>query len=702
MQVVRVNGLSFPLAILAMAVLVASVGCVVASAGSPPMTDAPSWLDEPTGSRAMEWVRKQNEHTLARLQRGTRYAQNYETVLSILTDERRVSPTVSGHLRDGWLYNLWTDKSHPRGVWRRARLESVLNGKPQWNVLLDLDEISRVEGKSWAFQNQPVFYGRRCLIMLSLAGSVSFSLREVDLERGGFLVGGFALPEKWMQFALWKDEDTLLVWDWDPGSVRSIREWSRGTPLSAAREVFRGSVPSDTIGATSYNDETGYRQLITVGTADTKLRSRLWKLDPDEKRVPITLPTSSAMLGVYAGEFIFQLNEDWDAGGRKWKTGTLLSVPLGEITRSPAPSTVRVLMESGSHEVVGTIAVTGGGVLVTSYENVRGRLWHFAFKDGRWTRVRVELPEYGSFGGVLSDSTGKTALVTYESFLQPTTLYAIDVATDKVLKVEQTPSQFDDARGVTEQYEAVSKDGTMVPYFIVRPKDFVPNGTASTILEGYGFLGAINIPRYNPVLGRLWLDRGGVYVQANIRGGGEFGPAWHVVRSDRQRTYEDIIAVADDLIRRKITSPRRLAVSGHSNGGLLAAVALNMRPELFHAAVISHGVLDQINPGFTQYRGNADYGWLDVPEDLAFLERTSPYQNLRPGRFFPVPFIITATNDTDVSPVASRRYAARLGQLNKPFLYFEAAEGDHGPGVTPQQIAHAEALTYTYLMEQVM
>lgn len=698
-----------------------SLVCLNTGAPSAADTISSQWLEETRGARALEWVQEQNKRTLRQLKQDSRYEDNYRDALAIGYDEHRVPGIYPsyGLLRDGWIYVLWQDEAHPRGVWQRMAVDSYLAGASVWQVLLDVDALAREEGRDWAFAAPLVRFlpnSTRCLIVL-LEGFSQYrkNIREFDVASASFVKDGFRIPADVSAAGVpaafeWQDLNTLLVsTTWDGGSSASptiMKTWRRGQPLAAATEVLRG--PGGTWPVPiSFENESGERTLLAY-VSDQDRRRTYWKIDSNGKVRQISLPPNPSAYTISGDEWIAVLDKDWIVAGRKWIAGSVIGVSLRQNERE-VPK-VRLVFEPGPREMVRTVVSTKDALLVIVYSNVKGRLLRFQARDGRWEHEVLPLPDNGTLQIAMSEPTSDVAFVSYDSFLQPPTLYAVRTKESRVSLARQQPSQFEASKFVTEQLHAVSRDGTRVPYFIVRPKDLTLEGRAPTLMHGYGAFGAAQYPQYSGVLGKLWLERGGVYVLANIRGGGEFGPAWYseVVRTNRQRVYDDFIAVAEDLIRRKITSPRHLGIHGMSAGGLLVGVMLVQRPELFRAAVLEVPLLDffrgdLLHGGLGRDSPYArDFGFADVPEDRAFMERTSPYQNLRPRDDFPVPLLLTSTADDNVLPGGVRRYAAKMQSLNMPFFYYESSEGGHGGASTPEQRALADAILYTYLANRLM
>lgn len=668
------------------------------------------WLEEIESERALQWVRARNERSLAQLTRDPRYERFHGDALAILEDESRIP---LGSLRDGWVYNFWQDEKNVRGVWRRSRLEDYLRSEPQWQTLLDVDALAASENRNWVFKGASCLppAGRRCMIQLSDGGKDASVFREFDVESRAFVPGGFELPEAKSRVS-WKDENTLLVaTNWGPGTLTTsgypfvVKLWSRGNPLSEAREIFRGQPEDVAASAFVLQDETGPR-LWGVEESDTFFTTTWWVIGPDGRLERMTLPPKASPRALHRGQLVFSIEQDWTVGGRTWKTGSLLAMPLEEITR-PAPS-IRPVMVPGPRDAIGSVQATRDGLLVTSYSNVRGRL-HLVRLDQRkntWRSERLSLPDNGRVSLVTAEPSGQTAFVTYENFLQPTTLYAVDTGSRRVEPVRSLPQKFAAERFVTEQHEATSRDGTKVPYFVVRPKDLKLDGQAPTLLYAYGGFQVSLLPSYSATVGRLWLEQGGVYVLANIRGGGEFGPEWHQagLKTRRQVVYDDFIAVAEDLIRRRITSPRRLGIQGGSNGGLLMGVMLTQRPELFSAAVVRVPLLDMLR--YHELLAGAswvdEYGSPEVPEERQWLERLSPYHNLTRREGFPMPFLLTSTKDDRVHPGHARKFAARMEELGLPYLYYENIDGGHSAAANLRETARRTALEFTYLAQRLI
>jgi prolyl oligopeptidase len=573
-----------------------------------------------------------------------------------------------------------------------------------------MGDAAKKEDRNWVWKGATCMMapGERCMVKLSNGGKDASVLREFDLGKRELVADGFVIPEAKTDM-IWQDQNTLIVaTDWGQDTLTTsgypfvVKEWKRGTPLASSREIHRGQ--KQDVGVSPFNLEGGGgTQFLGITESDTFFTASYFALTP-KGVVRMTLPDKATPRGLYRNELLFTIEQDWQMGGRKWASGSLLSMPQSEASQ-PSP-TVRLVLAPGPRDSVEEVGITRSGVLVARYSNVRGQLERFTFDGRQWSSSRLPLNDTGSVGIVTSDVDEDVAHVTYTDFLQPTTLYTTNVSTQKVTPIKSMPAKFDASRYTTDQYEAKSKDGTRVPYFVVHSKALKFDGQAPTLLYGYGGFLVSMTPAYSATVGQIWLDQGGVYVLANIRGGGEFGPAWHDagLKTHRQVVYDDFIAVAEDLIARKITSPRRLGIQGGSNGGLLMGVMLTQRPELFHAVNVQVPLLDMLRYHLLLAGASwiDEYGNPDVPAERAWLEKLSPYQNLAKRADYPLPFIETSTKDDRVHPGHARKYAAKLESLGMPFLYYENIDGGHSAAANQRERAKRTALEFTYLSQRLV
>ncbi|HEX8900297.1 prolyl oligopeptidase family serine peptidase [Vitreimonas sp.] len=675
--------------------------------GSALMTEDPYlWLEEVEGERALTWVREQNARSLAQLERDPRFASLHADAIALANSRDRL-PT--GGIHEGYYYNFWQDETHVRGIYRRTPIAQFSSGNPVWEIVLDIDAIAAAENANWVFKGIDCLEGTtRCMVSLSDGGKDASTYREYDLATRSFVANGFVVPEAKSGVA-WLDQNTLLVaTDWgqengastmtESGYPFVLKRWTRGTPLESATEVIRGQASDVGLFAGVYQDTDGRRVPIAI-EANTFFESVNWRIDGAAPQ-RISLPEKSSIQGLYQGYLIATLQEAWLGHPQ----GALIAYPLSESGSATPQATV--LFAPNARQSIEGVSITRDAILVAGYENVRGRLLRIARAGGQWATTTIALPENGSVTMAGSSPTDSAAFAVFEDFLTPDTLYALEQNATRARAIRALPAQFDASPYVTEQFEALSADGTRVPYFVLRRRDMAFNGENPTLLYAYGGFQVSMTPGYSPNLGKLWLDRGGVYVIANIRGGGEFGPAWHQagLRTNRQVIYDDFYAVERDLVERRITSPRRLGIMGGSNGGLLMGVMLNQHPEMINAAVVQVPLLDMLR--YDQLLAGAswvdEYGSPSNPEERAFLETITPYQNLRARDDFPVPFVVTSTKDDRVHPGHARKYVARMMELGMPVLYFENIDGGHSAAANLNEAARRRALEYTYLMQRLM
>jgi prolyl oligopeptidase len=670
------------------------------------------WLEDVNGARAMTWVKAENAKTLAVLQTDSRFAPLYAQALEIAQAEDRIpEPTII----TGQVYNFWQDNDHVRGIWRHTSISDYASASPAWTTTLDLDALSRTENANWVWKGTDCAWPAetRCLIFLSDGGEDATTVREFDLSSGTFIKDGFILSHG-KQSTAWENPDTLLVSrEWSPGELTSagypfiVKRLRRGQPLAGAVEIFRGAKTDGGYGVTPVvlHDGAGNRATIIARPLST-FESEFYLVTPGGVR-RLNVPLRSQPSALVAGRLLFTLQESWNVDGATFAQGSLVSLDLAAATADATNLKPTLVYAPGPRETLEDVEQTSSRLLLVTYENVRGRAWVYApAADGGWSKQRLDLPDDSSIDIESTDDRSNTAYLSVMSFLIPTTLSQLDAGTDSLSVVKTSPARFDASNDIVEQREATSKDGTRIPYFIVHPKNMKLDGNNPTILYSYGGFGVSLTPSYSGILGKLWLERGGVYALANIRGGGEFGPAWHDagLTTHRQRVYDDFTAVAQDLIATGVTSPRRLGIEGGSNGGLLMGVEFTQHPELWQAVDIQVPLLDMLR--YEQIEAGAswtgEYGSVSNPEQRAFLASISPYNNLKPGVKYPEPLIWTTTKDDRVGPQHARKFAAKLAAMHVPYLFYEVIEGGHGAGANLQERAFTSALEMTYFIRKLM
>ena len=661
------------------------------------------WLEDVTGEKALDWARARNAESAKVLETGD-FAALEKRILDILDSDARI-PYVQK--LGPWYYNFWRDAKNPRGLWRRTTLAEYRKDQPSWETVIDLDALAAAENENWVWHGadclKPTY--ERCLVQLSRGGADADVVREFDLVAKAFVKDGFFVPESKNSVG-WLDADHLyLGTDFGPGSMttsgypRIAKVWKRGTPLAAAETVYEAK--SGDMMAAAFRDHTKGFERDFVYRAVTFYSNEMF-LRRDGKLLKIEKP-DSAKASVHRDLLLLELRDDWTVGGKTYPAGALLAADFEGFLK--AERRFDVLFEPTDRKSLAGFSPTLNHVLLNELDNVRNRVYVLTRKDGKWTREPLPgMPEFGtvSASGV-DDEESDDYFLTVTDYLTPTSLSLGTAGKGPAEKLKQLPAFFDAKGLAVSQHEVASKDGTRIPYFQVSRADLVLDGRNPTLLYGYGGFEIPMVPGYSGGVGSAWLEKGGVYVVANIRGGGEFGPKWHqaALKANRNKAYEDFIAVAEDLVRRKVTSTPHLGIQGGSNGGLLMGNMLTMRPDLFGAVVCQVPLLD-MRRYHTLLAGASwmgEYGNPDDPKEWAFLQGFSPYHNLKDGVTYPPTLMMTSTRDDRVHPGHARKMTARMLEAKQPVLYYENIEGGHGGAANNKQSAHMNALAYAFLWQ---
>jgi prolyl oligopeptidase len=669
------------------------------------------WLEDVTGDRSLEWVRARNQTSEGELTGAPGFAPLQDRLLHIMDSDAKI-PYVGKMGK--YYYNYWKDAQHVRGVWRRTTWAEYQKPTPAWEVVLDVDALGAAEKESWVWEGAscraPAY--TQCLVTLSRGGSDAAVVREFDLTTRHFVEGGFSLPEAKSDVG-WIDQDTLWVGtDLGPGTMttsgypREVHRWHRGTPLASAEKVYAGEETDVAVNA--WHESTKGFERDWIGRSPTFFTNEQFLLR-DGKPIKLDKP-DDANASTFREWLYIELRTDWTVGGRTWKSGSLLAIRLEDFLAGDRA--FDLLFEPGPRTSLAGFVPTRHHVVLELLDNVRSRVEILTPGRGGWARVPMGgLPDLGTVSVSAIDAEhGDDVFVTVTDYITPTTLsfahLADAVKGDAALTpVKQLPAFFDAKGLVVSQHEAVSKDGTHIPYFQVSRQDLVLDGSHPTLLYGYGGFEVSLQPGYSGGVGSAWLEPGGVYVVANIRGGGEFGPAWHqaALKADRNKAYEDFAAVAEDLVARKITTREHLGIQGGSNGGLLMGNMLTTYPELFGAIVCQVPLLDMKR--YSQLLAGAswmgEYGDPAKPEEWAYLQHYSPYQNVKAGVEYPRTLFMTSTRDDRVHPGHARKMAARMLEQGHDLLYYENTEGGHGGAADNRQAAHMWALAYTFLWNEL-
>ena len=675
------------------------------------------WLEEVEGEAALDWVRAQNERSLGQLEADARFAQLKSDALEIVNATDRIP---YGSIRNGQVYNFWQDETNVRGLWRRTSLESYRSDAPEWETVLDFDALAKAEDKNWVFKGSNCLDIKgeavtRCFISLSDGGKDAVVLREFDIVSKTFVEGGFVSPEA-KQGAAWVDADTVLIaTDWggdgstltESGYPSVVKRWTRGAPLEEATTLFAGDATDVGIWPFTLELDDG-RKLSGVVESDTFFTSSYYIVGADDAVQQMPIPPKSNPNTVHQRHLLVSLQEDWSPDGEEngFRSGDLVAFDIEAWLETGALPPVELVFRPSARQSLEQVSSAGDSVLMQVSDNVVGKIFRLERIEGGWQMAPIELPGTGQASLAFSSDRTDHAFVNYEGFLTPDSLISYDVGTDTVSPLQSVPARFDSDGLTVQQFEATSADGTKIPYFVVHRADIELDGTTPTLLYGYGGFQVSLNPRYSAITGKLWLERGGAYVLANIRGGGEFGPDWHQagLKLNRQRIYDDFIAVGEDIIAKGITSSDHLGIMGGSNGGLLMGVMLNQRPDLWNAVVVQVPLLDMLRYHLLLAGASwvDEYGSPDVPEERAFLETISPYQNFDAEVDYPTPFFVTSTKDDRVHPGHARKMAKLFEDAGKPFLYYENIDGGHSAAANLQETARRTALEYTYLSERLM
>lgn len=691
------------------------------------------WLEEVEGEKALDWVRAQNARSLGELEADPRFQTMYEEALSVLTSKKRLP---LGAIHNGYVYNFWQDDSHVRGLWRRASVESYRAGAPEWETLIDVDALAGEEARNWVWSGvnclSPDYV--HCMVELSDGGSDAAVWREFDTGKKTFVEDGFFLPEAKSSLA-WFDADTLLVGtDRGEGSLtasgypRTVLALARGAAIADALVIFEGEAADVSVSAAVYRDSGAAR--IVIQRAKTFYDyEHYYARDPEGAAVRLALPEKSTVNGVLNGRFIVSLRETFEEKGASFPQGAVIAydVSRAEAKLEAANSAgeyefagddrtmAEIVFAPAANQSVEDVEIGETGLVAQILEDVSGKALRLERrKKGGWKQTAIRLPGNGVIQIVSAGGGTDDAMLSFESLTRPETLYYAS-AGGKAEKIAETPAFYDAAGVVVEQRFAASADGTKVPYFIMGLESVLKQGNAPTVQYGYGgFLVPIlpvyyensARPQHGALAGLMWVKRGGVLVLSNIRGGSEYGPKWHeaALKENRQRAFDDFIAVSEDLIDAGVTSPEKLGAIGRSNGGLLMGAMLTQRPELYAAIDIGVPLFDmkRYNRLLAGASWMGEYGDPDIPEEWAYISEYSPYQNLIADEPYPKVLFYTSTKDDRVHPGHARKAAAKMEDLGYDFFYYENIEGGHGGTANQDQLAHRTALEYVYFAKRLM
>lgn len=664
------------------------------------------WLEEVMGEKAISWVKDRNAISQKEIEAHPKFAPIRDKILEVVNSRERI-PGVEK--RGAFFYNFWQDKDHVRGIWRRTSMDEYKKTAPQWETVLDLDALAKTENDNWVWKGATCLKPDhvKCMVSLSRGGADAVVIREFDSISKSFVKDGFALKEA-KGSVDWVDANTLFVQtDFGAGSqtksgyARIAKVWKRGTPTAEAKTLFEGTV--DDISVNAYTvTQKGYPQRQFVRRGTTFYTNEMYHL-AEGKLNKLDTPRD-ATVGHWRDQISIRLKSAWTVGGKTYTQGSLLAMPFDKFLSGARD--FDVLFEGTDRKSLAGFAVTKNFIIINELDNVKNRLAELSYINGQWQRRAIPTPGLGtiSIGAVDADDSDDY-FVTLTDFLTPSTLMLAKAGTDTRESLKSLPAFFDAAPYKVEQFEATSRDGEKIPYFVVMSRETKFDGTNPTLLFGYGGFEISMLPSYSGAIGNGWLTQGGVYVLANIRGGGEFGPRWHQagLKANRQKVYDDFIAVAESLITRKITSPRHLAISGGSNGGLLVGAVMVQRPDLFNAVICSVPLLDmqRYHKLLAGASWVAEYGNPDDPKEWEFISKYSPYQNVKAGVKMPKVLFVTSTRDDRVHPGHARKMMAKMESQGHNVLYYENIEGGHAASANNVQLAYRNALQYAFLLKEL-
>ena len=667
------------------------------------------WLEDVEGAKQMEWVKQQNAISAKEIKAYEGFDGLVSNSLSILNDKERIP--YASRIGD-YLYNFWKDETHVRGIYRRTTMEEYQKASPKWQTVLDIDKLGKDEGVNWVYKGFNCRYPEndRCFVSLSRGGADATETREFDLDSLTFVEEQsqpFFLPEAKSNLS-WIDKNNVFVGTdfgdnsmTDSGYPKIVKQWQRGTPLSSAKTVFSGDQSSVAVSGYVLFDGDNSLEIVTESLTFYTADHYVYR---DGKLIQLPLPKDAELKGYFNGQLYVELKSDLAQGAKQFKQGSIIYTPIEQlIAQQP---TFTTLVEPSATASISQVSFTKSAILVTWLDNVKGKLVRYTqAKDGQWKSMQAPFDANGTISVFDVERDSDEFFVNFTSFLEPSSLYSFNAVTMKEEKVKGMKQQFAADEFETKQYFATSKDGTKVPYFVVMAKDLKLDGSNPTLLYGYGGFEVSLRPYYSATIGKNWLEQGGVYVLANIRGGGEYGPAWHqaALKQNRHKAYEDFEAIAEDLIAKKITSSEHLGIQGGSNGGLLMGAAFTRRPELYNAVVCQVPLLDmkRYSKLLAAASWMGEYGDPDVPAQWDYIKTFSPYHNLKANTQYPKVFFTTSTRDDRVHPAHARKMVAKMEGMGIDVLYYENIEGGHAGAADNNQAAELGSMVYAYLMQQL-
>lgn len=667
------------------------------------------WLEDVEGVKPMEWVKQQNAVSAKEIKAYENFDELVSNSLAILNDKERIP--YASRIGD-YLYNFWKDEKHVRGIYRRTTMEEYKKASPKWETVLDIDKLGKDEGVNWVYKGFNCRYPEndRCFVSLSRGGADATEVREFDLNTLSFVDNqqqAFFLKEAKSSLS-WIDKNNVFVGTdfgensmTDSGYPKVVKLWQRGTDLAEAKTIFSGDKASVAVSGYVLFDGDDSLELVSEALTFYTAQHYVYRKG---KLTLLPVPKDAELKGYFNGQLYIELKSDLESGGERFKQGSMVYAPVETLVKQKPQ--FQLLVEPSATASISQVKFTKSAIFVTWLDNVKGKLVRYTqAKDGQWKSAQAPFDANGTISAFDVERDSDDFFVNYTSFLEPSSLYSFNAVTMKAEKIKGMKQQFNADKFETKQYFATSQDGTQVPYFVVMAKDLKRDGNNPTLLYGYGGFEVSLRPSYSATIGKNWLEQGGVYVLANIRGGGEYGPAWHqaALKQNRHKAYEDFEAIAQDLIAKKITSSEHLGIQGGSNGGLLMGAAFTRKPELYGAVVCQVPLLDmkRYNKLLAGASWMGEYGNPDVAEQWAYIKTFSPYHNLKANTAYPKVFFTTSTRDDRVHPAHARKMVAKMEGMGIDVLYYENIEGGHAGAADNNQAAELKSMVYAYLMQQL-
>ncbi|MBL7671015.1 MAG: S9 family peptidase [Bdellovibrionaceae bacterium] len=659
---------------------------------------------EKNGRKAQKWVNSQNERTIKSYGGDKDFEKVYGEILKKENNEDRL---FEGEIRGDYYYQCYSDKDHSLGLWRRTKLSAYFAQQEEWETLLDLDDLSKKENTRYKLQSVSCLRpsNERCLLKLSISGADASVVREFDLKKKALVETGFNILKPFKHDFHWRDLNSILVTsDFGAGSISKanyglqVRLWKRGESLERSKLVY--SAKQDAVGVFFDNKNIVPGEPIILGDY-SDFRQKTYRVFRDGSfDTKIDLPSNAEIVAIFKNKIIAKLLGPWLNGNEEIVDGSLIGLTLKSGTNN---SIVSVILRPGNHEVVRSVVASGEKLWVHLLKDLKNSLVAMDFEDGQWRTQKYVIDSDGTFYLDSVSSDRDSFFIYEENFLSPKKQFYVESFRRAPALVRASPDTFRSVGKITTLEWARSRDGTRVPYYLIRSSAFEFDGKNPTLIFGYGAADDMNLPWYLGNVGKAWIEKGGVFINAILRGGGELGPSWRTsgYKHDKQHTFDDLIAIAEDLVEKKVTSPRKLGIYGTSWGGLLVSASFIQRPELFGAVGALMPMEDMLNftllPIGESWTG--EFGDPRNETDYKVLSAYSPYHHVSKDIAYPPILFVSSTNDDRMHTAHARRMAAKMIDQKHDAYYFETDEGGHGGSSTNEAFAKRWATIFRFFQK---